>query len=55
MDKEKLLNVDEAADFLGVHSATVRLWLRNGTIKGRKFGRVWRISKEDLLQEKQPE
>lgn len=55
MDKEKLLNVDEAADFLGVHTATLRLWLRKGVIKGRKYGRVWRISKQDLLRDKQPE
>jgi excisionase family DNA binding protein len=55
MDEDKLLDVDEAAEFLGVHSGTLRLWLRKGVIKGRKFGRVWRISKKDLLQEKQPE
>jgi excisionase family DNA binding protein len=55
MDTEKLLTVDEAAEFLGVHTGTLRLWLREGVIKGRKYGRVWRISKQDLLQDKQPE
>lgn len=42
---EKLYKVSEVADLFEVTPATVRLWLREGTIEGVKIGRghYWRI------------
>jgi excisionase family DNA binding protein len=43
---EKLLTPDAVAKMLEVSPATVRIWLRNGTLRGLKVGagRLWRIS-----------
>lgn len=37
------LKVKEAAHRLHVHENTVLRWLNNGTLKGVKFGKLWRI------------
>ena len=52
---EEYLSVEEAAELLDVHIETIRRWLRNGTIKGEKFGRLWRIRKAELIGKKKPE
>jgi excisionase family DNA binding protein len=46
----KLLSPDAVAKLLDVSPATVRIWLRNGTLKGLKVGagKLWRISEEDI-------
>lgn len=38
----------EAAEKLQIKKATVRLWLTNGKLKGRRFGGRWRVSVEDV-------
>ena len=45
---EKFLTVEEAALALQVNTDTVRRWLRQGELKGRKLGRIWRIAQSDL-------
>lgn len=46
---EKLfLSIKEVALQLGVHRNTVEKWLKSGKVKGRKFGKLWRIKKTDL-------
>ncbi len=52
---EEYLSVEEAAKALGVHVETIRRWLRDGTIKGIKFGRLWRIKKTEIVEKKEPE
>lgn len=34
---------NELADKLKISEQTVRLWVRQGKVKARKFGRAWRI------------
>ena len=46
----EILNVDQAAEFLGFHPYTVREKARSGEIPGRKVGREWRFSREALLE-----
>ena len=46
---EKIYTVEEAANLLGVHTETVRRWLRRGELKGIRFNRIWRIKESDLL------
>jgi excisionase family DNA binding protein len=50
MMTEKLLSPDSVAKLLDVSPATVRIWLRNGTLKGLKVGagRLWRVSETDI-------
>ena len=45
---EKLYSPDEAAELLQIHPHTIRKWLRDGKIQGKKFGRVWRIPESEL-------
>lgn len=45
-DAGPYLKVSEVAAMFGVETATVRLWLRDGTLEGIKIGKghYWRIS-----------
>ena len=45
---EPLHTVEQAAKILQLHPDTVRIWLRDGRLKGRKMGRVWRIAAAEL-------
>jgi len=45
----ELISPQEFADKTGVHPATVRKWIREGTIKGKKIGsRKWFIPVTEL-------
>jgi excisionase family DNA binding protein len=43
-------SVAEAATLLDLHPKTVRRFIREGQIKGKKIGREWRIRQEDLRE-----
>lgn len=47
---EKWINIDEAAEYLGVKPATVRSWLRkeNVEIPAHKIGKQWKFKKSEL-------
>jgi excisionase family DNA binding protein len=49
-DIEELLTTEEAIKILKIHPKTIRLWLREGKIKGVKIGKEWRIAKSSLLE-----
>lgn len=44
----RFLTPDEAAQTLKVQVTTVRRWLRDGTLRGSKLGRVWRIPETEI-------
>lgn len=46
----EVLDVDQAAEFLGIHPSTIRKKARLGEIPGRKIGREWRFSRTTLLE-----
>jgi excisionase family DNA binding protein len=43
-----LYKPEEAADLLKVSPETVRLWLKEGELKGLKVGTSWRVKQEDI-------
>lgn len=45
-----ILDVDKAADFLGVSTETIRILARNKRIPAGKIGRQWRFQQEDLIE-----
>ncbi len=47
----QLLNVQQAAEFLGVNVGTIRRWARSKALPGLKVGirGDWRFTKDDLL------
>ena len=49
MHAKEVLNVDEAAELLGVSPWTVREQARVGRLPGRKVGKEWRFSRQALL------
>jgi excisionase family DNA binding protein len=44
MEKETLLTVNEVAVTLRVTGNTVRIWLNEGKLSGKKAGRKWLVS-----------
>lgn len=47
---KEVLNVEEAAEFLGFSPYTIREKARLGEIPGRKVGREWRFLRAALLE-----
>lgn len=45
-----VLNVEEAAGYLGFSPYTIREKAREGEIPGRKIGKEWRFSRRRLLE-----
>ena len=45
---ERLLNLRETIEYLGIHRATLYRFARAKKVPGFKFGRVWRFKKEKL-------
>ena len=52
---EKFYTPQEVADHLKVEARTVHAWLRDGTMKGMKVGRLWRISESEVSRAKSGE
>lgn len=46
--KRRLLTTKEVAYRLGVNPRTPAVWIRQGKLKAKKVGRVWRVSEEEL-------
>lgn len=46
--EEKLMNVEEAADYVGLSSFTVRRLAKNGALPAAKIGRAYRFKREDI-------
>ena len=44
----RLLTIEEVVGRLSLHPDTVRRYIRRGDLPAVKFGRVWRVSEEDL-------
>lgn len=45
-----ILTVEEVAEELSLHPVTVRDFLRDGKITGKKIGRRWYVTRESLLR-----
>ena len=50
--QQDYFTVQEAAEILDVHKHTVQARLRDGTLKGKKLGGVWRIYRNSLANDK---
>jgi excisionase family DNA binding protein len=47
---EEWITTAEAAKLGNYHPETIRELVREGRVKGRKFGPVWQVSKSSLLE-----
>jgi len=43
-----LYSIKELSDILGISSNTLRVYFRQGKLKGRKIARSWYVSEEEL-------
>lgn len=49
INKDKWISLDEAAEYLGVKSVTLRLWIRNGKdVPAKKIGKQWKFKCSEL-------
>lgn len=49
INAEKWINIEEAAEYLGVKSGTIRDWIRKGKdIPANKVGRQWKFKRSEL-------
>ena len=51
----KLYDVEEVAEVLSVGEPTIRRYLRQGQLKGKKLAKRWYVSEENLKDYFQPE
>jgi len=51
----KLYDVEELAGMLSVGTPTIRRYLRQGRLKGKKLAKRWYVSEENLKDYFQPE
>ncbi len=47
---EEWITTAEAAEISNYHPETIRDLVREGRVKGQKFGPVWQVSKTSLLE-----
>jgi len=45
---DKLMTVDEVAEYLRVKASTVYKWAKDGKIPAAKIGRLWRFDREEI-------
>lgn len=45
---DKLMNVEEVAEYLRVKPSTVYEWAKQGNIPTAKVGRLWRFERDDI-------
>ena len=49
VNTDKWINIDEAAEYLGVKSGTIRDWIRKGKdIPAQKIGKQWKFKCSEL-------
>ncbi|OQX56659.1 MAG: hypothetical protein B5M53_00325 [Candidatus Cloacimonas sp. 4484_209] len=49
IDPNKLYTIDEISNFLDLSSQTIRKYLRDKRIAGKKIGRRWHILGKDII------
>jgi len=48
MSEERLMDTEEVAQYLGVHTKTVMNLVHNKRLKASKVGRIWKFRKRDI-------
>ncbi|WP_288979595.1 helix-turn-helix domain-containing protein [uncultured Parvimonas sp.] len=46
----KFYTAKEIAEILQLKERTIQNWIKDGKIKGVKFGKCWRVSEEDFKE-----
>lgn len=47
--EDKWISIDEAAEYLGIKTVTLRVWIKNKiNVPAHKIGKQWRFKKSEL-------
>jgi len=46
---KKMLSLEQAAEYMGVHKDTVRKLFKSGELKAYKVAKLWRTTEDDIL------
>ena len=46
--EDNYIGIDEAAQYLGISVATLRLWLKKDEIPAHKIGKLWKFKRSEL-------
>lgn len=49
-EKPALISLAELSQYLGVHKASIKRWLKRGEIPGFKLGGCWRFDRQRIDQ-----
>ncbi len=50
LNERSFYTIYEVAEMMNFHHNTIRKMIKSGELPAKKYGRVWRIRKEDLTQ-----
>ncbi len=45
---ENYINTDEAAEYLGVKTVTLRNWIKKEKVPAHKVGKLWKFKRSEL-------
>ena len=47
--KDNYISIDEAAEYLGIKTVTLRNWIKsNDTLPAKKIGKMWKFKRSEL-------
>lgn len=46
--QDNYINIDEAAEYLGIKPVTLRTWIKKTDIPAKKIGKLWKFKKSEL-------
>lgn len=50
MDNQEFYSVEDLTGILNLHPKTIRRFIREGKIQGRKIGRTWKVHRDELKE-----
>ncbi len=48
IQQDNYINLDEAAEYLGIKPVTLRNWIKKTDIPARKIGKLWKFKRSEL-------
>lgn len=45
---DNYISLDEAAEYLGVKSATIRTWIKKKQMPAHKVGKLWKFKRSEI-------
>lgn len=49
INKDNYISIDEAAEYLGIKTVTLRNWIKsNDTLPAKKIGKMWKFKRSEL-------